>query len=101
MEKEEISVETTCDIADKLLELLDCSPLKNVKSDRTLQRGKRKISKVTDAFSRSVVIALDETTLGDNTDCLNCCQLVGMIKDKLKITKDRNEIIQLLTIVPF
>ena len=70
--KDEISVETAHNLVDKSLELFDCSPLKNVKPDRTLQTGKRKKSKVTNAFSKAVGIALDEPALGQNTDCLNC-----------------------------
>ena len=81
------------------MELFDCSPLKNVKPDRTLQIGKRKISKVTNAFGKAVAIALDEPALGQSTDCLHCCQLVEQIKEKLAITENREEIIQLLTIV--
>ena len=49
MKKDEMSVETACNIVEKSLELFDCSPLKNVKSVTTLQTGKRKISSVTSA----------------------------------------------------
>ena len=99
-EKDKISVETAHDVVDKSLELFDCSPLKNIKPDRTLKIGKRKISKVTNAFSKPVAIALDEPSVGQSTDCLNCCRLVELIKEKLVVTEDRGEIIQLLTIVP-
>ena len=95
-----ISVKTAPNVVDKSLELFDCSPLKNVKPDRILQIGEKKISKVTNTFSKAVAIALDEPTLGQSTDCLNCCRLVELIKEKLAITEDRGEIIQLLTIVP-
>ena len=41
-EKEEkISVKTAPSVVDKSLKLFDCSPLKNVKPDRTLQIGER------------------------------------------------------------
>ena len=46
-EKVKIPVETTHNLANKSLELFDCSPIKTVKPDRTLQIGKMKISKVT------------------------------------------------------
>ena len=72
-EKDKISVKTAHNHVHKSLELFDSSSLKNVKPDRTLQRGKRKISKVTNAFSKAVAIALDEPALGQSTDCLNCC----------------------------
>ena len=87
-EKDKISFETAHDLVDKSLELFDCSPLKNVKPDRTLQTGKRKISKVTNTFSKAVAIALDESTLGQSTNCLNCCRLVELIKKKLAIIED-------------
>ena len=41
-EKDKISVKTAPNVVDKSLELFDCSPLKNVKPDRTLQIGERK-----------------------------------------------------------
>ena len=40
-EKDKISVKTAPNVVDKSLELLDCSALKNVKPDRTLQIGER------------------------------------------------------------
>ena len=76
-QKDKISVETAHDLVDKSLELFDCSPLKNVKPNRTLQTGRRNISKVTNAFSKAVAIALDEPALGQSTDCLNCCWLLS------------------------
>ena len=72
-EKDKIAVKTAHDQVDKSLELFDSSSLKNVKPDRTFQTGKRKISKVTNAFSKAVAIALDELALRQSTDCLNCC----------------------------
>ena len=66
-----------------------------MKPGRNLQIGERKISKVTHAFSKEVAIALDEPTLGQSTDQLNCCQLLELIKEKLAITEDRGENIQL------
>ena len=62
-EKDKISVETAQDLVNKSLELFDCSHLKNVKPDKNLQTVKRKIIKVTNAFSKAVAIALDEPAL--------------------------------------
>ena len=59
-EKDEISVETAHDVVNKSSELFDCSPLKNVKPNRILQR---KISKVTNVFIKAVAIALVEPPL--------------------------------------
>ena len=94
-QKDKISAKTALNVVGKSLELFDCSPLKNVKPDRTLQIGERNISKVTNSFSIAVVIALDETAPGQNTDRLNCCPLVELIKEKLAITENRGENIQL------
>ena len=63
MEKDEVSIETACNSVEKSLELFDCSPLKNVKSDGTLQNVKRKISSVTSAFTKTIAIALVELVL--------------------------------------
>ena len=67
-EKDKISAETSHNLVNKSFELFDCSSLKNVKPDRTLQTGKRKMRKVTNAFSKAVAIALDEPALGQSTD---------------------------------
>ena len=63
MEKDEISIEMVCNIVEKSMELLDCSPLKNVKSNSTLQTGKRKISSVTSVFTKTIAIVLNEPVL--------------------------------------
>ena len=41
-DKDKISVKTAPNVVDKSLELFDCSPLKNVKPDRTLEIEERK-----------------------------------------------------------
>ena len=56
-EKDKISVKTAHDLVNKSLELSNCSPLKNIKPDRTLQTEKRRISKVTNAFNKTVAIS--------------------------------------------
>ena len=43
METDEASHETANDIINQSLEMLECSPLKVLQSDRTLTIGKRKI----------------------------------------------------------
>lgn len=100
MEKDQISVETACNIVEKSLGLFDCSPLKNVKSDRTLLTGKRKISNVKSAFTKTITIALDELMVEQDTECLNYSRMVELIKEKLSITKERFKIICLSTLVP-
>ena len=51
-------------------------------------------------MTKAVVIALDEPTLDTNTDSSSCARLVELIKEKLSTTKERSEIVCLLTIVP-
>ena len=80
--------------------LFDCSPLNNIKSDRILETGKMKISSVTSTFTKTITIALDEPVLDQDSECLNCSQMVELIKEELSITKERPGIICLLTIVP-
>ena len=88
IEKDEVSVEMAFNIAEKSLELFDCSPLKNVKSEMTFQTGKRKISSVTSAFTKIITIALDEPMLDQYTECLNCSRMVELIKEKLSLRED-------------
>ena len=47
METDKILHETANDIVNQSLEMLECSPLKVLQSDRTLSIGKRKIKDVT------------------------------------------------------
>ena len=49
---------------------------------------------MTNTFTKVVAIALDEPTLGQSTDCLNCYQLVELIKEKTAINEGRGDIIQ-------
>ena len=46
---------------------------------------------MTNAVSKEVAIAVDEPLLGQSTDCLNCCWLVELIKEKLAIAEDRGK----------
>ena len=85
IEKDEISVEMAFNIVEKSLELFGCSLLKNVKSDRAFQTGKRKISSVTSAFTKIIAIALDEPMLDQDTECLNFSRLGELIKEKLSL----------------
>ena len=60
METDEISHKTANDIVNQSLEMLECSPLKVLRSDRTLSIGKRKVKDVTTKFKNVVSIALSE-----------------------------------------
>ena len=81
METDEASHETANDIINQSLEMLECSPLKVLQSDRTLTIGKRKIKDVTTKFKNLVSIALSEPQLTKNSDCNNCQRLVDSIKE--------------------
>ena len=72
METDEISHETANDIVNQSLEMLECSPLKVLRSDRTLSIGKMKIKDVKTKFKNVVSMALSEPQLTENSDCSNC-----------------------------
>ena len=72
METDEISHETANDIVNQSLEMLECSPLKVLRSDRTLSIGKMKIKGVKTKFKNVVSMALSEPQLTENSDCSNC-----------------------------
>ena len=74
---DDLSFEEACSLVNQSLEIFDCSPLKNVWSDRTVAPGKRKIQDVTSKFTNAVSVALTESQLAENTDvCDNCMKLV-------------------------
>ena len=98
METDEISHETANDIVSQSLEMLECSPLKVLRSDRTLPIGKRKIKDVTAKFKNVVSIALLEPQLTENSDYSNCQRLVDSIKQKLTDCSNERKI-QMLTLV--
>ena len=81
----EMSFEEACDVTNKSLRLLYCSPLKkHVRTDRAFNHGKRKIEEFTKKFCSAVAVALTEPEL-ENDDCDSCLSLVKDIKEKLKI----------------
>ena len=58
METDEILHEAANDTVNQSLEMLECSTLKVLQSDRTLSIGKRKIKDVTTKFKNVVSIEL-------------------------------------------
>ena len=93
----EMSFEEACDVTNKSLRLLYCSPLKkHVRTDRAFNHGKRKIKEFTKKFRSAVAVALTEPDL-ENEDCNSCLSRVKDIKEKRKIC-NKQETVQLLTI---
>ena len=80
---------------------MDCSPIKVIRTDRTVSLGKRKINEFTTKFNQTIAVALDEPSLAIsvNKDCDNCEKLMKLIKEKVFVS-DRDQAIQMLTLVP-
>ena len=94
----DMSYEEAKEKVNESLQLLDCSPIKYVKSERVLSLGKKKIDNVTRKFRNAVAVTLSEPELKES-DCDNCSRLVEEIKKKMTLAS-KQERIQLLSIVP-
>ena len=99
METDEISHETANDIVNQSLEMMECSPLKLLRSERALSIGKKKIKYVTTKFKNVVSTALSKPQLNKNSNCSNCQRLVDSIKEKLTDCSNERKT-QMLTLVP-
>ena len=99
MEADEIWHKTVNDIINQYLQILECSHLKVLCSNRTLSIGKRKIKDVITKFKNVVSIVLLELQLTENSDCSNCQRLVDSIKEKLTDCSNETKI-QMLTLAP-
>ena len=100
-DSDQMLVETATELVNDSLEMLECSPLKTLRSDRTLKLGKRKIESATSKLGSTVAIALNEPQLASSKDkCDNCARLVMLIKEKL-VSRNRERKIQLLTLAPY
>ena len=94
------SIEAACSLVNQSLETFDCSPVKLVRSDRSVALVKRKIQGVTSEITNAVSAALAECQLTENTNVFdNCMKLVYSIKENLKENSKERKI-QLLTLVP-
>ena len=83
------------------LEILECSPLKTLRSNRLLKLGKRKIETAISKLRSTIAIALNEPQLAPNkNECDNCARLVTSIKEKL-VSSNKERKIQLLTLVQY
>ena len=92
METDEILHETANDIVNQSLEMLQCSPLNVLRSDRTFSICKRKIKDVTMKFKNVLPIVLLEPQLTENSDYSNCKRLVDSIKEKLTDCSNKRKI---------
>ena len=92
--------EEASDISNLSLSLLDCSPLKKVRAERTSLEGKRKIKDASSKIANVISVALGDPSLAPSSNgCKSCEELVCAIGEKMKIS-DRKTQLQLLTLVP-
>ena len=81
--------------------MLECSPLKTLRSNRPLKLGKGKIETAISKLRSTIAIALNEPQLAPSkNECDNCARLVTSIKEKL-VSSNRERKIQLLTLVQY
>ena len=79
-----MSVEAATEMVNDSLEILECSPLKTLRSNRTLKMGKRKVDSAISKLRSTIAIALNEPQLASSkNECYNCARLVTSIKAKL------------------
>ena len=79
-----MSVEAATELVNDSLEILECSALKTLRSNRTLKMGKRKIDSAISKLRSTIAIALNEPQLASSkNECDNCARLVTSIKAKL------------------
>ena len=62
--EDEPSIESARHIVNQSLELLDCSPIKVIRTDRTVSLGKHKMNDFTTEFNQTIAVALNEPSLG-------------------------------------
>ena len=93
-----MSVEAAMELVIDSMKMLECSPLKTLRSNRILKLGKRKIESAISKLRSTIVIALNEPRLASSkNECDNCARLVTSIKEKL-VSSSRERKIQLLTL---
>ena len=61
-----MSVEAAMELVNDSLEMLECSPLKMLNSDRTLRLGKRKIESAISKLRSTIAIALNDPQLASS-----------------------------------
>ena len=89
------------------LSSLDCSPLKNFRSERRKTYGKRKIYEASRSIDNSIAVALDMTALNTSGEgsssqesCVNCSSLMENLKEKISSLSDKSQKPQYLTLIP-
>ena len=104
--EEDVYDECNRDKVHSSLSSLDCSPLKQVRSDRVQSYGKRKIIEASQTIASSIAVALDVPLLEKGRHCCcednceNCKALIENLKCKVDGVSDRREKLQLLTLIP-
>ena len=94
-----MSVEAAMELVIDSMEMLECSLLKTLRSNRTLKQGKRKIESAISKLRSTLAITLNEPQLASSkNERDNCARLVTSIKEKV-VSSSRERKIQLLTLV--
>ena len=81
-DSDQLSVEAATELVNDSLEMLECSPMKILRSDRTLKLRKRKIESAISKLRSIIANALNEPQLASSkNECHNCARLVTSIKE--------------------
>ena len=81
-DSDQMSVEAATELVNDSLEMLECSPMKILRSDRTLKLRKRKIESAISKLRSIIAIALNELQFASSkNECHNCARLVTSIKE--------------------
>ena len=79
-----MSAEAATELMNDLFEVIECSPLKTLCSDRTLKLGKREIENAISKLRSTIPIALNQPQLASSkNECGNCARSIELIKEKL------------------
>ena len=100
-DSDQMSVEAATKLVNDSLKMLECLPLKTLRSDRIFKLGKRKIESTISKLKSTIALALNEPQLASSTnECKSCSKLVTSIKETL-VSSNRERKTQLLTLVPY
>ena len=99
-DSDQMSVEAATELVSDSLEMLECSPLKTLRSNKILKLGKKKIKSTISKLRNTIVVTFNEPQLASSkNECDNWARFVMSIKEKL-VSSNRERKIQLLTLVP-
>ena len=100
VDSDQMAVEAATELVNDSLEMLECSPLKTLRSNKTLKLAKRNIESTISKSRSTIAIASNEPQLASSKNKSdNCTRLVTLIKEKL-VSSNGERKIQFLTLVP-